>query len=440
MRIFINILLITIAYLSTSSHADIISPSNQAPKDALQLSETDLQQNPALLEMFLVQAIEQNRIDDIRLLSTLLVSDNIINPAIYHYSLGLLAMQDSSYKQAITHFENILHVHPEYNQVSLLLMQALTFDKQYTRAERILAKLLADPTIHNPDFKHSLIQDKEFINKQQAWQLSMNGSLLHDTNINNAPKLTNYQGWQLSTPITAYGAQATFLANKTDNFYKNLSFQSQTTLNIKYYNKHQFDDIHALIGGGIIYQDSQTTIGTTPFYQKRWYATKPYSDSLGVQFWYQHQSNPKTMLGFFGTASQIKHQERTFLDGNSFNFSTGIYKPNHWISINHHTQNTQESSESYQDYGVAFGVSHSWQPLHLTHHFGINHRSYDGDDIFNIKRQDWRYHTSHQIKHKRINFRGYTPSLNIDYERVDSNHFAFDTEDVSMNVEIHKQF
>lgn len=433
-----KILLLTGLCLSLSSQADNYHVFDQEIINPVMLDESDLIKDPKLLESFILQAIDQYRTEDLRLLRTL-IDQNTIDPFVYHYGLGYLAMQDGDYKQAIRHFEHILKINQDFNQISLLLMQALAFDKQYARADDILVSLLEDPRVNN-EMKQRLAQDQKWLKNQQAWQTSLGGGMLHDANINNSPKIKNYQGWQLSPPVTASGINISAAAQKNTNFYQNFSLQTQLGFDVKYYNKHQFNDIHALVGTGIAYQDSDSSAGVMPFYQKRWYGNKPYSDTVGARLWYQQQFSPKASIGLSGAAGQIKHQERKFLDGHYFNTSIGVYGSSQWMNINHHQQHAQEDSESYQDYGVSFGFLHSWQPVHLTHRFSANYRHYGASDIFNITRRDWRYETWHRLWHERFQYRGYIPSLNVNYERVDSNHFAFDTEDIQAYFEIHKHF
>lgn len=410
----------------------------------LKLSQADLQQNPTLLANFILQAIAQNRIDDVKSLNGLLtndevISNNAISPFVYHYSLGYVAMHDGKYKTAILHFNTLLKQQPHHQQIHLLLIKALALDKQYKHATQIIDDLLADTTLH-PAIQQSLLQDKLWLQDKQSWQWTAQGNFLYSDNINQSPTRRQHQNWQLDTPIRAYGMHTALSANKTINLHRNLFIQSQLSLDGKHYNKHQFDDTQAMLGLGLLWQDSQTATSVLPFYQKRWYGMQAYSQNFGLQISHQYRLYPNTLANIAISTSQIHHQKRIFLDGNAHNLSVGIQRPNYWASLHHHQKNSKDPSESYQENGLSFGFRQSWQDWQASHHLAIHQRHYAGVDIFNIQRQDLHYQMQHRLWHNKLNYHGYQPSLNLQYTRTNSNHFAFDGKNTRLFLQINKNF
>ena len=98
-----KILLLIGLCLSLSSQADNYHVFDQEIINPVMLDKSDLIKDPRLLESFILQAIDQHRTEDLRLLRTL-IDQNTIDPFVYHYGLGYLAMQDGDCKQAIRHF------------------------------------------------------------------------------------------------------------------------------------------------------------------------------------------------------------------------------------------------------------------------------------------------------------------------------------------------
>lgn len=423
------------AWANTVEQSSLKKPN----ASTLQLNEQDLLADMPLFEAILLQAIDENRSDDVRSLFALYQRADEGDVVIASYVKAYLAMTERDYKTAIATYHRILEQYPDFYHLRWQLAQAYANDKQYQNAHTQLAIVQQDDRLDVNQQAH-LAQDALWLLNQSRWQTQMDFGGLYDKNINKAPKVRQYQHWQFEPAIRAYGAWASLSAQKTQNFYDNWSWQSALNLQGQWYNKHRFDDIHATVYGGVVYQDARQTASFMPFYQKRWYGTKAYADGVGVKMDYQRVwQDYHVNLSLVG--SQQQHNSRPFLDGARLMATVSLQKDGKWLGLHHQKQHAKDKSEAFVHNSLAFGVHKKWSAdVGSWHKFDIAHRKHEADDIFNITRQDWRYITEHRFWHNRLAYLGFVPSLNINYEKIDSNHFAFDTTNTHVYVALRRAF
>lgn len=410
------------------------------------LTKQDLLANMPLFSEILLQAITDNRLDDVRVL--LPSYQNAANHEIWlaDYAVAKLALDDGKVDLAIAAFERILVTHPDWRHIREQLSYAYIADGRSISTQKQL-KILQAADLDEVE-RAIVARMQHWLDKQDDWQLNVSASFLYDKNINNAPKHTEVGGWKLTPAMSAVGGELTASVQKTQPIFDHWYWQNTFDANAKLYSRHRFNDIHTAVSSALIYRDAKTRVSIAPIVTRRWYGGDGYSRSVGVQAAYRQSIAQDAQSAWYfhaqGGASRIRHDERDFLDGAAINVAVGLWrsaKDNQFgAQLIHHRQSAKDDSESFHATTVVVSFEKDWGQIGTLNTVAITRRHHDAPDIFGITRDEWQYRATQQIWHKKLQFHGFVPALQVSFERTDSNHFAFDTKDWRATVLIEKRF
>ena len=254
--------------------------------------------------------------------------------------------------------------------------------------------------------------------------------------MNNAPRQREYRTrrgvWRLPKAESAQGLAYRLEAERDWNLLGNAYRRAHLSGEGKWYwDNHHYDDHNARMATGFAYKTARTEAAITPYFERRWYGTHPYSREYGVRAEGQYWLTPRNkILGAFELGRQL-HDRRRWLDGRQYTASaTWLFarRPDQYFSFGADgaRKQAEDDAESYTRQGLRFGWTQQWPSgLATSAHIGISRRRYHAADWFGILRRDRELSASMSVSHRKIQFAGITPQIVGVWQRVRSNHFFY---------------
>lgn len=410
-----------------------------APTTAPQLTEKELLADMTLFNEVISQAIDRNDVHGLKILLPVYAQADHRDEILYLYAQAVIQEQQNI-KYAIDYYQQILHQKPKLTPIRVRLILAYLANHQIRLAQDEFAIAKQDSTMPY-EILASLNQRFKELNQVKK-HFSMR--YLDDDNINNAPKNSQYQGWQLPEAESAHGLGYTAKLSKSHHLKDHLSLEATASLYGKYYWDNQtYNDIIAEISPSLSYQnfDGQFELGI--YQQWRHFGKDPYSSTHGLRLTSYQFIGRDHQGGIEIDIAKKTHRTRKFLDGTSHLVTLSLNRhanPSYYFGINFIKDDVNDLSESYQQGTLFAGLNKSWGNIHTGHQVSVGKRSYQDLDFFGIKRDDWRYQTEHRIWHQNVHYKGYYPSLHLRFERIDSNHFSHDTKSTQVFMSVDRKF
>lgn len=420
----------------TTQNSSVMPIEQKAPNIRLsQISDEQLVQQPELMAKVLDKAIEMQSWDVVKHLLSLYETMPNKNATLFHYAQARLDHGVGRYTSAINGYQEILRTNPEYNPVRLHLAQAYFENQQDAAARAEFEKLLAMPI---PDEIKTLTQNYvQALERKEDWRLDGSGSYVADNNINNASTQKNITvngvetGLQLtdaSLPKSARGINYGFNIARDIKIVDQHSIVTSASVNGKFlWNQHNYDDILARINLGYQWQTARVQLAAIPFYQKRWYATKPYNKTDGVRLNGSYVLNRDWRVGGAYEFGSNTYAQRTFLDGHYHYLSLSAQHSPHrlvqiYTGVDYMSDQARDDSESSKRIGYRVGIGYDAPKNWSTQtQLGYAKKRYDANNFFGVRREDNEYTVNASLSHRGISIYGLTPRLNFERTQIKSN-------------------
>lgn len=424
--------------------------SNTTPNthfNGINIDEKMLMQNVDLFNQLLSQAIDSGHIGAIDAMLPYYKKTKNHDTILANFGQALSLRAKHKQAQAIKIYQNILEQNPALGVVRLQLAQAYLENLQFNNAKNTLFAIIQDQT--TPDniktLAHHLIQN---IKKRQK-SVQFNAHFIQDNNANNAPDRQVYGNWTLPTKQTAQGLGYTLSADYDFHLNNTWHLVAKTDIIGKsYWQGSQYSDISVNTALDIATKNSTGQVAFSPFVNRRFFEHDPYSTVFGVKLHGDYHKNhlySQAVLSY----GQKRHDTRPFLDGKSYTVSAfmqdntkqathgfGVY-----VGGQFGRETAKDPSDSYRHATLYAGIYKDWgKSLTSTHTLSVGKRHYDSADIFGVRRQDNEYQSTHRLWANDFRIFGLTPSLNAQFVRIDSTHFAYDRTDKSVFVGLDKRF
>lgn len=427
--------------LSESLLADVATPSisQQTLQSINLITEKELLSDTNLFNEVISQAIDRQDVRGLQILlpvyATLTDKDDIL----YLYA-NAVVQEKHDINQAILYYQSILQQNPTLTPIRVRLILALLANHQVHVAQKQLDIAKQDGTLP----AHILASIEKQFTQLTRLNTQFSVRYLDDDNVNNAPQHSEHQSWQLPKPQSAHGMGYAIRLSKNHYLQDQLSLGIHTSINGKYYwDNREYNDIIGEASPVLSYRSLDKRMDLSIYQQKRYFGGSAYSDTKGARLRYTQPLSSEYQGSLNIDFAKKKHKTRPFLDGTSHAMVLGIShynNPQYHINIHLTKDDAQDDSESYKQGMILTGFNQTWRNISVTHQFGIGKRSYQDVDIFNIKRSEMIYHIRQNIWHRNLHYKGYHPSLNLHFERVDSNHFAHDSKNIQVFISIDKKF
>ena len=238
--LFIQIMKNIIVFLSLC----LISSNIYSETRAINYNSSDIKQNPAIIEMLLLDAIDE---DNINIIESLLIDYQ----QLYNARLDLIAI--AKFKIGQYQFNNY------QNNESFKNFQ--------------LAKLIFNfPPLHF----YIIEQYLSVLTARDSWQFSLGGNYLQTKNVNNTSNERHIENTGFvknddMLPQSAHGFAYYFDAQKNWNIASSHYLHFANNLYGKnYWDNHDYDEITNRTYLGYQYQNAKYKLVLKPFYERQW--------------------------------------------------------------------------------------------------------------------------------------------------------------------------
>ncbi|MDG6896329.1 surface lipoprotein assembly modifier [Volucribacter amazonae] len=406
---------------------------SQEPQKTYHINNQELSANPALIEIFINQAIDQHRAELLPELLAMYQVYSQADPILIQYAQGIYAQSQGNYQQAITNYRQLLADYPDLIKVRFKLAQFLFEDKQFTAAKDQFRKLNAE---YLPKEIHFRIgQYLHTIEKQNELKIRFGLSYLNDNNINNASSvkyiyLDQYQFVKDPRYLpqkgqgVSYNLNVSKLFNLIDHHYLYLE---NHTYGKYYWNNKDYSETENRTYLGYQYQNAHYRFALLPLYQKHWYANKQYSQGYGIRLegdkWLSNQWQLVTALELSKTSykrsERIKYSQ---LYSGSLLYIANAKRLLYGgadILVERSNINLEQSNK----YMLRLGWQQEWKyGLSSNLHIQLGLRKFkDKDNLKQIIRQDKEMRINLTLWKRDWHWFNFTPKLQYRYQRINSN-------------------
>ncbi|WP_373755536.1 surface lipoprotein assembly modifier [Neisseria sp.] len=420
------------------------------PSSPVSMTSEELIQQPEMLRGALDIALAQEHLANIRFLLSLYhqLPEHQQDKVLLQYAEAVLMRADGKYAEAEKRLRALLTQHPEYAPIRLQLALTLSQDGQSREAASEIKHIRQTPDLPS-DVVNYLDQFDQYLNQEKKWQFNANAYYIQDNNVSREPEQRTYGPWEFPEPRSAHGIGYELSAQKQTPIKGHWAARVQASTYGKFYwDAHDYDDLTLRTDAAAVWRNAKQEMSVGPFYDKRWYGTEPYSETVGGTLRYSRTLSPKWQLYNAWQSGYRKHDDRTYLDGASHSTSLSLLhntSPHHSFiyGIDGGIENARDKSEAYKRYGLRAAWMHNWgksRAFSTTLNTSIQRRQYDERDIFSIQRKDTEYSTRLSMAHQKLSWKGFTPRLNWTWSHIHSNHFYYRYDQHRVFLDVSKHF
>ena len=340
------------------------------------------------------------------------------------FLLGMIAMEEKAYPQAIRRFRRILAREPSAVRVRLELGRAFYLEKDYDNAERQfrLARAGDLPPAATANVDKYLFA----IRQERRFSYNLSFALAPDTNLNAGPSLSSVEifglPFQLSSDArrrsglgVALGAGGEWSPPISGALRLRLGAQFD---GVQYPSARAFDDMTLGVYGGprLVYRRWDVSLLATGF--ERWYGRSFYNSGVGGTLQTTYYATPR--LGLTGSvgAQQVTYRPPAGQGGPAVSGSAGFFFTASSVSVvsgGLSVSRQQAGMSAYANTATQLqlgyfrdlpgGVSASIQP-------SVAEINYDSAQAgFGVARRDRQWQVRLTALDRRIDIAGFTPKL-----------------------------
>ncbi len=335
-------------------------------------------------------------------------------------------------QKAIRLYEKILAKHPDYDFVRLAYAQSLFDDKRYHDADNAFVKI--NKSKLHPQTAHLVSQYQQAIKRK--YKIKIDGGLSYESNdnVNNAatsPTLLvgglTFKKDEDSRPQKAKGVNYELSINKLLPVYQHHHAEIGAGISgIHYFDQSQYNEEQLRLSVGYVNQNKQHTWKIKPYWEKSWYAEKPYNYTIGLQGQYQYDPSDYWQLRLSGDYAKIKHNQFSDFDTHrsQANITLLYQQPSYYLysGIGKRKDNAVSPAWDNRRYSFLFGGQYTGQHIGIQTSGSIAKRQFDEKhDYANKRRKDTEYQLRIGLFNPQWTIYDITPIFNWQYNKTDSN-------------------
>ncbi|MDO4223715.1 MAG: porin family protein [Acinetobacter sp.] len=395
--------------------------TNHEQQPFAQLNQAVLNKNVAQIEQLLPSYRQQHDAD----------------PILIQYAEAVLLEKQGKLKTAIAAYRKIIAQKPELTPIRYELAKLLFEDQQTEAAKAQFNKIKSN----NPPAFVLQVSDAYLhaIQKRQKWQVDFGVNYVQEDNVNNASSAeyienTPFLKNKYMLPQSAQGVSYQLGVKRDFNLHNNHYLHLETEVSGKHYwNNQDYSDVLSRTSIGYVQQASNHRAAILPFYEKRWYATEPYKQSVGVRAEYTQWVTPNWQLSSAAEYSKNRYNDQEQLNGENRFFSlTGVWLRNpkqyFYLGTDLNQERMQVASYSSDSPNLRLGWGQEW-PLGISTRAGVSvgKRTFKDTAVLGgliplLKvRQDKEYSANLTLWKRDWHYWGITPKLTYVWRKVDSN-------------------
>ncbi|MGQ0286922.1 surface lipoprotein assembly modifier [Pasteurellaceae bacterium 22721_9_1] len=440
----------TTATRPTRSIQDIEPTSSINKQEAQVLTKAQLEQQPELTLQLLVNALKNNDIVQVELLTEIYQRTPQPDQELLQWAGALIAYHKGNLSHSIDLYRALLAKDPDQQAIRLQLAIALFKNKQNEAAQWEFTKLRSEP-LPTP-LIHLIDTYLTELNKQDQVQFYFSANYLQESNVNNAPKSgLKVEGFTPSSePERATGVGYFANMHKNWSLAKGFFTDIDVDINGKYYwDNRKYNELSLQGQWGFGYRNLNHEIKIAPYIERLWYAggekstttkLKPYEKQVGLALSYKTWLNSNWKLSTeMRYAEQRHHQpEQHHANGNYYSLSHQIqYIPNSkqvWsLGLDYYRKNATLKANAFQRYAVSVGWAQEWlKGISTSLQLSYAQRQYkaasaSSEDIFapsffKVRQQNKEYAIRLDLWKRDLHFFGITPRISAFFQKTKSNN------------------
>ncbi|MDO4998512.1 MAG: surface lipoprotein assembly modifier, partial [Neisseria sp.] len=435
----------------------VLVEKNEAADGKISLSADELSQHPDLVARAMGAAVLYGNDDNVLFLLPYYqkLSPQLQEPALLNAALAVQAGRAQNMSEAVARWRAVLAAQPTWTLARFRLATALYADRQYEAAQAQFEKLRGE-RLPEP-LKAANEQYLQAIAQKNDWNVQGGFTYLNDNNINNAPKNRDLGGgWTAPEAEAGHGIAANVAASKRWH-YPAFYHELRVSADGKYYwDNKAYNDLSIRAQTGLGKQTARYEVAVLPFVEQTWYAggapndksLKRFSRSGGVALEASVRPAEKWQLSTHLEYSKPRYRTRAHLNSQVLAWSnTAFYQQNahrYWFvgADWQQVSQTRDDDDAFNRRGVRVGWGEDWGAgisTRLTAAYGKKH--YRGNAlIWNRRQQNNEWTLNASVWHRNLHFKGITPRLTWNYQRVNSNIALYQHQKHRVFVELSKQF
>lgn len=379
------------------------------------------------------------------------------DPILYQYGMGAIFRHQGKQNDAIAAYKTILTHDPNLSYVKLDLALMLAEDKQYKKADQLLAELQQVPLPNDTLTLIAHFRQAFHTHRRPRPTLSLNYETTDNVNNASSTEQIEWLGrqWQKdddSLPKSAHGVRYSIGLSKETNVTSNHNLLlSVDGMGVSYWDNPSYNEQSLKASIGYKYQDIDTTISVSPFSEQSWLAGERHLKSVGTSWQYANSLGRNRHWQLYGSYHKKRHQnERTArrYDGRLLTFGTAF---NHRLDddtllyggVDTTFDHTLDKELSSARYGLRGGIVQSFGDLTINANARYAYRQFNAPStlVYPFIRQDHEYQAGLTVWHKKIAWHGIAPQANVRYSKIDSNMPAlYSRQGLSYFISFHKDF
>ena len=388
-----------------------------------------------------------------KLLAQYLTTTNF-DPILYDYGLGALYRHQGRQKEAIVLYQQLLERQPNLHYPRFDLAMMLYEDKRYAEAKVQLET--AEPYLA-PALQVLVGQLLGTIKKSQEWQPTLNFSYESTDNVNQASDLKELVIGEAtfirsddSLPQDAHGIRYNVGATQEKNIKGNHYIYKDLDLGgVNYWDNNEYSELTLQANLGYRYKDIKQSWGLITTAEQNLLGGRLYNQNYAATLEYNRQIANQWQI-----SGSVSHLQKRYENEDSANYYNGNANSTAWILLyqprprwlvyggaDFMRDNLADPSESSDRQGIRGGMAFSGERISLRSSIRYAQRDFEEDNFFyGKKRKDDEYQFSTTLGHKKFNWKGFTPKLNYEYKKIDSNLPLYKRSSSAIYLTIDKHF
>lgn len=372
---------------------------------------------------------------------------------------GFIAVETGDLKGAISNFRGILEESPGQTRVRLELARAYLMSGKESAADYHFRLAQNDDNLPD-EIARTIRNTRSILRDQRVWRFSFDFGFAPDTNINNATsaETIDVNFGSVILPLTLDdNARQTSGIGQTGSFSGGLRLKASDKIAlifdtdskfINYKGKAADDIISQIAVGPELRIGSYSSVSLQAVGQQRWYAGRLATREYGARLAFQSALSKGQRIGVeldtrktdskfsddysgwqLGANATYEH-----LIGKSLIASASVFARRDLLN---------SSQYSSFNYGMNLGIGGEMPfGLNAGVSASISRSTFDEADAFysTEKRQDWRSFARAYIGSRQIKLLGFSPSIDYNYSRVDSNYDLYQMNRHRVNFKFAKFF
>ena len=376
------------------------------------------------------------------------------DPILYNYGLGALYRHQGRQKEAIALYQQILKDQPDLHYSRFDLAMMLYEDKRYAEAK---VQLEAAGPYLAPELQRLVSQILGNIKKSQKWQPNLNFSYESTDNVNQASDLkeliigeATFIRSDDSLPQDAHGISYNIGATQEKNIKGNHYIYKDVDLGgVNYWDNSDYSELTLQANLGYRYKAIKQSWGVITTAEQNLLGGKRYNQNYAATLEYNRQISNQWQI-----SGSLSHLQKRYEEDESANYYNGhanstalilLYQPKpKWLvygGADFMRDDLADQSESSDRQGIRGGIAFSGERISLRGNIRYAQRDFKENNFFyGEKRKNNEYQLSTALGHKKLNWNGFTPKLNYEYKKIDSNLPLYERSSSKMFIRVDKSF